>query len=138
MSDCRFGVSPVNYPDPELIFYFQFYGLPKIHKRKTINEKCKYTDSSYVEVRDVTNLKLCPVVAGPSCLTHRLSNVLDILVRPFKKHVKSNLRDTNDFINNLKERVQQNTLLATFDIQFGALYSNMPHELGMEAVRYWF
>ena len=121
-------------------FFFIFNSMVyrKYIKAKQLMKKCKYTDSSYVEVRDVTDLKLRPVVAGPSCLTHRLSNVLDILVRPFKKHVKSNLPDTNDFINNLTERVQQNTLLATFDIQFGALYSNIPHELGMEAARYWF
>ena len=68
----------------------QFYGLPKIHKSKTISEKCKIANSSYVEVQNVNDLKLRPIVAGPSCLTHRLSNLLDILLRPYTKHVKSN------------------------------------------------
>ena len=74
----------------------QFYGLPKIHKSKTITEKCKHADSSYVEVDDVSDLKLRPIVAGPSCLTHRLSNLLDIILRPYTKHIKSNLRDTTE------------------------------------------
>ena len=57
-----------------------------------------------------------------------------MLLKLYTKHVKSNLRDTTD-LNNLPERVQEDTLLATFDIE--ALYSNIPHELGMEAVEYW-
>ena len=113
----------------------QFYGLPKIHKNESINENCKLSNSSYVEVTDVDDLKLRPIVAGPSCLTHRLSNLLDILLRPFMKHVKSNLRDTTDFLNNLPNKVQPNTLLASFNIE--ALYSNIPHDLGILAVEYW-
>ena len=113
----------------------QFYGLPKIHKSKIITEKCKNADSSYVEVSNVNDLKLRPFIAGPSCLTHRLSNLLDILLRPYTEHVKSNLRDTTDFLNNLPDNVQPDTILASFDIE--ALYSNIPHDLGIEAVQYW-
>ena len=80
-------------------------------------------------------LKLFPIVASPSCLTHRLSNLLDILLRPYTKHVKSNPRETTDFLKHLTERAQEDTLLATFDIE--ALYSNIPHKLGKEAVEYW-
>lgn len=112
-----------------------FYGLPKVHKSKIISDKCKHTNSSYVEVSDVTDLKLRPIVAGPSCMTHRLSNLLDILLRPYTKHIKSNLRDTTDFLNNLPGNVPPNTILATFDIE--ALYSNIPHELGLDAIQYW-
>ena len=104
----------------------QFYGLPKIHKSKTIPERCKSAKSSYVEVKDVYDLKLRPIVAGPSCLTHRLSNLIDILLGPYTYHVKSNLRDTTDFLNNLPERVIPHTILASFDIE--ALYSYIPHD----------
>ena len=84
----------------------QFYGLPKIHKSKTFSDKCRCSDSSYVETNGVTDLKLRPIEAGPSCLTHRLSNLLDILLRPYTKQVKSNLRDTTDFLNNLPDKIQ--------------------------------
>ena len=113
----------------------QFYGLPKVHKSKTTFEKCKNVNSSYVEVKDVNDLKLRPVVAGPSCMTHRLSNLLAILLRPYTEHVKSNLRDTTGFLNNLPEDVAPHTILASFDTE--ALYSNIPHDLGLEAVKYW-
>ena len=113
----------------------QFYGLPKIHKSKIITEKCKNANSSHVEVSNVNDLKLRPIIAGPSCLTHRLSNLLDILLRPYTEHVKSNLRDTSVFLNNLPDNVPPDTILASFDIE--ALYSNIPHDLGIEAVQYW-
>ena len=74
-------------------------------------------------------------IAGPPCLTHILKNLIDILLRPNTNHVKSNLRDTTDFLNNLPETVPPHTILATFDIE--AIYSNILHDLGLEAVKYW-
>ena len=72
-----------------------FYGLPKVHKSKQINEKCRLAQSNYVEItEDILDLKLRLIVAGPSCQMHRLSNLIDILLRPFTKHVTSYLRDT--------------------------------------------
>ena len=68
-------------------------------------------------------------------MTHRLSNLLDILLRPYTELVKSNLRDTTDFLNNLPGEVAPHTILASFDIE--ALNSNIPHDLGLEAVKYW-
>ena len=113
-----------------------FYGLPKVHKSKQINEKCKSTNSGYVEITDqISDLKLRPIVAGPSCHTHRLSNLIDILLRPYTKHVTSYLRDTTDFLNNLPNTIPKDTILASFDIE--SLYSNIPHNLGLEAVKYW-
>ena len=113
-----------------------FYGLPKVHKSKQINEKCKLAQSNYVEItEDILDLKLRPIVAGPSCQTHRFSNLIDILLRPFTKHVTSYLRDTTDFLNNIPENVPKDTILVSFDID--SLYSNIPHALGLEAVDYW-
>ena len=80
-----------------------FYGLPKVHKSKQINEKCKSTNSGYVKITDqISDLKLRPIVTGPSCHTHRL---IDILLRPYTKHDTSFLRDTTDFLNNLPNTI---------------------------------
>ena len=49
--------------------------------------------------------------------------------------MKSNLRNTTEFLNNLPVRIPPHTILASFDIE--ALYSNIPHDLGLEAVTYW-
>ena len=54
-----------------------FYGLPKVHKSKQINEKYKLAQSNYVEItEDILNLKLRPIVGGPSCQMHRTSNLI--------------------------------------------------------------
>ena len=113
-----------------------FYGLPKVYKSKQINVKCKSANSGYAEITDkISDLKLRPIVAGPSCHTHRLSNLIDILLRPYTEHVTSYLRDTTDLLNNLPDTIPKDTILTSFDIE--ALYSNIPHKLGLEAVKYW-
>ena len=64
-----------------------------------------------------------------------MSNLIDILLRPLTKRVKSYLRDTTDFLNHLPSAEPENTLLASFDVE--SLYSNIQHELGIEAIKYW-
>ncbi|CAC5415569.1 unnamed protein product [Mytilus coruscus] len=66
----------------------QIYGLPKIHKSQKITEACKLTKSSCINICAPNDLKMRPIVAGPACETHRLSNFLDILLKPFLKHIK--------------------------------------------------
>ena len=108
--------------------------LCKILKISTL--ACKAMNLSR---RRIVNLNLpidCQlIVADPSCHTHRLSNLIDILLRPYTKHVTSYLRDTTDFLNNLPISIPKDTILASFDIE--SLYSNIPHSLGLEAVKYW-
>ena len=64
-----------------------FYGLPKVHKSTKIKSACKQCNSNYVQVENVDDLALRPIVAGPACQTHRLSNSIDILLRPLKNRV---------------------------------------------------
>ena len=81
-----------------------FYGLPKVHKSEKIKTTCEQNISHYV-VHYVNDLKLRPIVAGPTCQTHRLSNLSDILLRPLTKRVKSYRRDTTDFLNHLPSEI---------------------------------
>ena len=105
-----------------------FYGLPKVHKSAQIAAKCAESSTQIIQINDVTDLKLRPIIAGPQCLTHRLSNLIDIVLRPLTKRVKSYLRDTMDFLNHLPEHIPEDTILASFDVE--SLYSNIPHDLG--------
>ena len=76
-----------------------FYGLPKIHKSKTIEDICNELKSEYIEVLDPNDIQLRPIVAGPRCETSHLSSLLDILLKPFLTKVESYLRDDIHFIN---------------------------------------
>ena len=48
---------------------------------------CKESNVHGMEIENVKDLKLRPIIAGPACHTHILSNMLDILLRPFTNHV---------------------------------------------------
>ena len=51
-----------------------FYGLPKIHKSKCINEAINEQDAEHIKLQAPNDLKFRPIVAGPLSPTHRLSN----------------------------------------------------------------
>lgn len=113
----------------------QFYGLPKVHKSNKIKTECKNARNHVVDIQEVNDLKLRPIIAGPACQTNRLSNLIDIILKPLVKHVPSFLKDTTDFLRQLPETIPENTILASFDVE--SLYSNICHRLGLQAVKYW-
>ena len=112
-----------------------FYVLPKIHKSQLINDACSQIDGEYLEILDPEDLTFHPIVAGPACETHRLSNLIDILLKPFIEKVQSYVRDDIDFLKHIPEIVPPNTLLVSFD--FISLYTNISHNLGMKAIERW-
>ena len=111
------------------------YGLPKIHKSKLIKEKCKTTKGDYLELLDPDDLTFRPIIAGPSCETHRLSNLLDILLKPFLQKVNSYVRDDLDFLSHFPLSTEREALLVSFDVI--NLYTNISHSLGKEAIAFW-
>ena len=88
-----------------------FYGLPKLHKCKDINDACSISDKNYVELKAPESLSFRPIVAGPTCEIHRLSNLIDILLQPYTKHIKSYIKDTTDFLSKLPTSTNPDTLL---------------------------
>ena len=50
------------------------------------------------------------------------------------KHVPSFFRDTNDFLNHISEETFAETTLVSFHVK--SLYSNIPNNLGIEAITY--
>ncbi|KAK3091940.1 hypothetical protein FSP39_023867 [Pinctada imbricata] len=112
-----------------------FYGLPKIHKSKEIQHGIQAKNATYVKLPQPGDLKLRPIVAGPACPTHRLSNLLDIILKALCKLVPSYIRDDIDFLNYIPDSVDANTKLISFDVT--SLYTNIPHDVGMESITYW-
>ena len=111
------------------------YGLPKIHKSKLIQNTIKNKNTNPVTLLNPEDLPFRPIVAGPNCPTSRLSNLIDIILKPLVSHVTSYIRDSTDFLTKLPTTVPNETLLATFDVV--SLYTNIPHDLGLTAVKYW-
>ena len=83
-----------------------FYGLPKIHKNKEINEACARSTSNYIELKPPNNLAFRPIVAGPTCETHRLSNFIDILFSHTLNLSKVILKTQKTFYKNYHMKYQ--------------------------------
>ena len=61
----------------------------KFKKSALISEATAKQNSKYVEVLEPSDLKLRPIVAGPTCPTRPLSDLLDKILKPFILHVWS-------------------------------------------------
>lgn len=113
------------------------YGLPKIHKSKIIKTAIKEQNSDYIIVKNPSDLKFRPIVAGPVSPTSRLSNVIDLILKQIPPQTNSYIRDDIDFLSKLKRDLHPNDdyNLTTFDVE--SLYTNIDHQLGITAVKYW-
>ena len=76
-----------------------------------------------------------PIVAGPQCITSRLSNFLDKILRPYLKAIKSHIREDVDFLLKMPRETDEKKVLATFDII--NMYTNIDNDLGQEAIGIW-
>ena len=112
-----------------------FYVLPKIHKNKTIIDKFKESNSEFVEMEVPRDLKGRPITAGPTAPTRGLSELLEKILAPFVPHLKTYVKDDRDFLSRLPRFIPYECDLISCDIV--SLYTNIPHALGVEAVRYW-
>ena len=65
----------------------------------------------------------------------RLSNFLDLILKPLTKHVKSIIKDNIEFLKTCKRSVMDGTVLVTFDVC--SLYTNIPYEFGLRAIKYF-
>ncbi|XP_075187500.1 uncharacterized protein LOC142258789 [Anomaloglossus baeobatrachus] len=94
-----------------------FYSLPKVHK-------------------GLEPLKGRPIVSGIGSLTQNCGIYVDRILRPFVDALPSFTRDTMDLLRKLDGvSVGRDVLLASIDVE--ALYSSIPHEKGLEAMRHY-
>ena len=57
------------------------------------------------------------------------------MLKPLCQRVPRFIRDDMDFLNYIPDTVQPDTLIVSFDVT--SLYTNIPHNLGIEAVNFW-
>ena len=59
-----------------------FYCLPKIHKNKEIQKIGKETPTEYLKMPEQPIIPGRPIVGGPNCPTNKLSNLMDLILKP--------------------------------------------------------
>ena len=94
----------------------KLYLLPKIHKR-------------------LFNVPGHPVISNCGTPTEKASKFLDHHLKPVMQKEKSYIKDSNDFINKIRDisSIPEGSLLVTADVV--GLYPNIPNELGLEALK---
>ena len=112
-----------------------FYVLPKIHKCQAIKEAIEEQKSEYVTLSAPNDLKGRPIVAGPNCPTKRLSELLDQILKPLVPQLKSYVKDDWDVLRKLPRTTDGQCELVSCDVV--SLYTSIPHDLGLEALKYW-
>ena len=55
------------------------------------------------------NLKLRPIVRGPKLPTCKLSKFIELLLKPFLKHIPIYVKDSIDFLNQCKRETKYET-----------------------------
>lgn len=108
----------VNNPKPG-----NLYCLPKIHKNP---------GSKKPPPRPICNSRNTP--------TEKISQWVDEQLQPLVRELPSYIQDDNDFLRKIRQINDEHTLppgtiLATWDVK--SLYTNIPHEGGMEGCRYF-
>ena len=96
----------------------RFYLLPKIHKPNNPGR---------------------PVVSSIGCHTEKISQYVDHHLQPLNKALPSYVQDTTDFLkklDNLSEDLPKDAILVTMDVR--SLYTNIPNQEGIEAVKSYF
>ena len=108
---------------PDNISIPQFYILPKLHKSRDDALPLGYPGR--------------PIVSACYSHTDHVSKFIDYILKPHMQSLPSYIKVTTDFIIKLKQFqvTSEKAYLVTLDVS--SLYTNIPHEDGIEACRYF-
>ena len=110
----------------------KFYCLSKIHKSKEIQKIMKEAPTEYLKMPEPPIIPGRPIVGGPNCPNDKLSNLVDLILKPLVYKVKSYVNNSFHFFEMLPRKIDfESTFVIT------SLYMNISHDLGLEAISYW-
>ena len=76
-----------------------------------------------------------PVVGRPNFPLRLLSQLIDIIFKPFLVHIKSYVKNNLDFLRKCSRKNSDTTTLVTFDVK--SLYTSITHNYGLEGIGFW-
>ena len=118
----------------------KFYLLPKIHKLpQLVNNICGNEEPDVQKIIEKSRDNRIippgrPIVSSVDSLTEPMSKFVDEKLQAYLPKIKSYTKDTTDFLNKIKSApLTPDSMLVTMDVK--SLYSNIPHDQGVEALR---
>ena len=115
-----------------------FYGLPKVHKSEIIKKAVQEQKSEVICVPNPSDLKVRPIIGGPSSPTSHLSELIDHLLKPFMMKLPSFVRDSVDLLNQAQswesDCDEEYELLA---LDISNMFMNISEALGMKAISHF-
>ena len=95
--------------------FARFYLLPKMNKR-------------------LENAAGQPVISSCAFYTENISAFLGFHLQPLAREVKSYIKDTNDFLKNLRSLTNLHNDIILCSVDVASLYSNIPHQEGLSTL----
>ena len=83
-------------------------------------------------------MKIRPIIGGPASPTSHLSELIDILLKPFMFNLPSFVKDSRDLLiqaNEWESNPEEDYVLVTMDIS--AMYMNISKSLGLKAITHF-
>ena len=76
-----------------------------------------------------------PIVAGCTTPTRPLSELIEKILKPIVETQKSYVKDDWEYLSHLPNSIDEPCNLFSCDVT--SLYTSIPHDLGLEAAKYW-
>ena len=111
------------------------YMLPKLHKRKRINEIIQKQQCEYINAEKIIIAEASPIVAGPVYHTSGISEILHIITESSLAMISHIAKDSFNLKSRLYKHCPNGTTLSSCDTK--SLYTNILHDLFYTAVEYW-
>ena len=71
---------------------------------------------NHLKVQIPQGLTFRPIVAGPHCVTRKLSEFIDIVLKPVLPKVKSCVKDDLEYLNEIPRELREYECLVTLDM----------------------
>ena len=119
-----------------------FYLLPKVLKSEEVKSKTATPKTSIISLPPPNDLKFRYIIGGPNSVTSRLSQLIDLILRPLITQIPGYLKDSYDVIRMidaewrpLLNNQRGNYTLYTWDIK--EFYPSLNYELVKKSVLFW-
>ena len=76
-----------------------------------------------------------PIVSGPKSVTKGLSKLLEKILTPLVKQLRTYIKDERDFLSKFPRDIGEGKYVICCDVK--SLYTSIPNSLGLQAIEYW-